>query len=200
MTLRILVVDDNPDMRDSLVMVLQHLGHEAREAASGPEALAFIEAWRPNIALVDLEMPSMSGYEICERARGSSAGRSTAFVALTGWDGEGPRTRAQAAGFFRHVVKPLALAELRELIDEVANSVQPAMTRGATGDAKPAKRSDDDPSPLDHPNQEQHDGDHQQHVDEPAHGVRGHKSEQPQDDKDDSKGGQHGHLPGRKGG
>ena len=119
MTRRILVVDDNPDMRSSLLLVLKHLGYEAREAASGEEALACVADWRPHIALVDLNMPDMSGVEICERALRSVSAQGTTFVALTGWDGDGPRARSLAAGFARHVVKPLSLAGLQELLDSV---------------------------------------------------------------------------------
>lgn len=125
MTRRVLVVDDNPDMRTSLLLVLQHLGYEAREAASGQEALACVEDWRPHIALVDLNMPDMTGVEICERALRSTSGPGTTFVALTGWDGDGPRARSLAAGFARHVVKPLSLAGLQELLHSLHGTEPP---------------------------------------------------------------------------
>lgn len=175
MALRVLVVDDNVDMRESLVLVLKHLGHEARQAPDGHEALACLEGWRPHIALVDLGMPGMSGYELSDRARRLPCGATTAFVAMTGWEGDGPRDRSLAAGFVRHVVKPLTLAELRTLIDEVAVGVQSAST--GSRPENPALPSADNLSPLDHAQQHDDEGDDEEHVDESAHGVRGHKSE-----------------------
>jgi CheY-like chemotaxis protein len=193
-TRRILVVDDNPDMRTSLVLVLQHLGHEAREASSGDEALSCIAEWRPQIALVDLDMPGMTGVEICERARRSTAGRDTTFVALTGWVGEGPRARALAAGFARHVVKPLTMAELQELIDTLHVSILPHHPDDVPPRSAPTA-SANHPSSLNHPQQDDHDGNDQQHVNESSHGVGGYEAEQPEDNENNGKSRKHGGSP-----
>lgn len=119
-TLRVLVVDDSADLVESLSMTVQFLGHQVQSAVSGAEALACMQAWLPDVVLMDVGMPGMSGYEAASRARAESWGRTVVLVAMTGWGREEDRARAIAAGFDRHVVKPLDMAGLRVLLAELS--------------------------------------------------------------------------------
>jgi PAS domain S-box-containing protein len=114
----ILVVDDNRDAADSLCMLLRFLGHTPHVAHDGPSALAAVETHRPGIVLLDLGMPGMDGYEVARRIRQRRKSGDIALIALTGWGQEEDRRRTQAAGFDRHLVKPVDLNLLQSLLAE----------------------------------------------------------------------------------
>jgi signal transduction histidine kinase len=103
---RVLIVDDNVDAAESLADALRDLGHEARVANDGPSALSAAGAWRPEVALVDIGLPGMDGYELARRLRAEHAGSALRLVALTGYGRESDLRRARAAGFDAHLVKP----------------------------------------------------------------------------------------------
>jgi CheY-like chemotaxis protein len=113
---RILVVDDNRDGADSLAVMVQLMGHEARVAYDAPSALALAAEWKPDIGFLDIGLPGMNGYELCRAIRDLPGGKRALLVALTGWGQEQDKLRAVEAGFDRHVVKPMEEAELRELL------------------------------------------------------------------------------------
>lgn len=117
--MRVLVVDDNLDLVDSLATVLGFLGQEVRTAHSGAEALERMQEWAPEVVLMDVGMPGMSGYECASRARAHAWGREPVLVAMTGWGRDEDKARALAAGFDRHVVKPLDLDCLRTLLADL---------------------------------------------------------------------------------
>jgi PAS domain S-box-containing protein len=105
--MRVLVVDDNNDAAESLAMMLNLCGIDARCAFDGAAGLALAEHWQPQAAIVDIGMPVLNGYELAERLRGQPWGRSMFLVACTGWGQDEDRMRARAAGFDLHVVKPV---------------------------------------------------------------------------------------------
>jgi CheY-like chemotaxis protein len=109
--LRILVVDDNPDAAEMLVTALESLGHTTRCALDGPAALEIASQFRPEIALLDLGLPVMDGYELAQRLAASGAG-DLEMVAVTGYGQEADRERTRAAGFAQHLVKPIDLDQL----------------------------------------------------------------------------------------
>jgi signal transduction histidine kinase len=109
---RILVVDDNLDAAESLALQLQLAGHVVRVAHNGLEALAIAPDFAPDIALVDLGMPKMDGYETARQMRRHPWGQRTVLMALTGWGQEQDRRRAADAGFDVHLVKPVAELDL----------------------------------------------------------------------------------------
>jgi PAS domain S-box-containing protein len=111
--LRILVVDDNTDARDSLGALLRFLGAEVRLAHDGPEALGACEAYRPDAVLLDIGMPGMDGYEVARRIRSASDGERPLLVALTGWGQRDDRRSAREAGFDEHLVKPVDVGMLQ---------------------------------------------------------------------------------------
>jgi CheY-like chemotaxis protein len=114
---RILVVDDNIDGATSLAKLLERFcGQEVRVAHDGPGALEAAGEFLPEVVLLDIGMPSMDGHEVARRLRERPEFRSTPIVALTGWGQESDRRNSQQAGFDRHLVKPVALDVLRELL------------------------------------------------------------------------------------
>jgi PAS domain S-box-containing protein len=111
---RVLIVDDNQDAADSLAMVLQFEGHEARVAYSAQAAIAAASALEPEFILLDIGLPNMDGYEVARRIRASGA--SARIIALTGYGQLEDRQRSAAAGFAAHLVKPVDIAMLRSLL------------------------------------------------------------------------------------
>ena len=113
---RILIVDDNRDSADSLAMLLRLMGHEVSTAYDGEQAVEVASAFRPDVALLDIGMPKLNGYEACRRIREQPWGRDMILVALTGWGQEEDRRRTRAAGFNQHIVKPVDLNALLPLL------------------------------------------------------------------------------------
>jgi signal transduction histidine kinase/ActR/RegA family two-component response regulator len=114
---RVLVVDDNEDARMLLGDILERAGHEVRAAESGPAALGLVEEFEPEIAVLDVGLPAMDGYELGSRLRAALGDRAPVLVALTGYGQEADRARSKAAGFTAHLVKPLEAGELIATID-----------------------------------------------------------------------------------
>jgi signal transduction histidine kinase len=114
---RILVVDDNADAAESLAMLLSLQGHETRVALSGKEALEGVETFAPDVALLDLGLPEMDGYELAARLRAMGKLPDILLVALTGYGRSEDRQKTQAAGFDDHLVKPVDLAALARALD-----------------------------------------------------------------------------------
>jgi PAS domain S-box-containing protein len=113
---RILVVDDDDDSLDSLSRLVTLMGHEVRRAHDGLEALQAGRTFQPDIVLMDLEMPNVDGYEAARRIRQEPWGRKLALVATTGWGQEECRRSAAEAGFDGHLVKPIAIEALRQVL------------------------------------------------------------------------------------
>jgi len=118
--LSVLVVDDNPDAAESLALLLRAAGHETRVAWNGLDALEAARESRPDVVLLDLGMPCMNGYETAHRFREDPVTRSVVLVAVTGWGSEEDRRRTRAAGFARHLVKPVDPDEVLALLEEQA--------------------------------------------------------------------------------
>jgi len=115
MRARILVVDDDRDNADSLARLVTILGHEAITAYSGRQAIEAARDLRPELVLVDLEMPGMDGYETAAHIR-RLLGSGTVLVAVTGWSRKEDKQRATTSGFDLHYAKPLSLDSLEELL------------------------------------------------------------------------------------
>ncbi|HVZ33390.1 MAG TPA: ATP-binding protein, partial [Polyangiaceae bacterium] len=109
---RVLVVDDNEDSADMLGLLLSELGHVVRVAYDGPQALAIAAELEPEIAVLDIGLPVMDGYELATRLRERARARSLRLVALTGFGQDRDRARVREAGFHRHLVKPVDAQEL----------------------------------------------------------------------------------------
>ena len=114
---RILVVDDNEDAARALARVLtRRYGQEVRVANDGPEALAIAEEFLPEVVLLDIGLPGMDGNEVARRLRERPEIEGTLIVALTGWGQESDVERSRGAGFDHHLVKPVDLDVILELI------------------------------------------------------------------------------------
>jgi CheY-like chemotaxis protein len=104
---RILVVDDNRDAAESLARLLQLYGNDTRTAADGVQAVQMAAEYEPDVILLDIGMPKMSGFDACRAIRKQPRGKSIIVVALTGWGQEEDRRRSVEAGFDAHLVKPI---------------------------------------------------------------------------------------------
>jgi PAS domain S-box-containing protein len=115
---RILVVDDNRDSADSLAVLLQLTGSETRTAYDGAQALDMAAEFHPDVVLLDIGLPRMSGYEVARRMRTEPWGKSIVLLAMTGWGQDEDRARSMEAGFNAHLVKPVDLNVLSALLGE----------------------------------------------------------------------------------
>ena len=134
MKLRIVVVDDNVDLVDSLLSVLQHLGHDACGATSGEDGVRLVEEKRPDVALIDVGMPRMSGFDVAAQIRRRSWGHAMILIALTGWGRDEDRELCRDAGFDHVALKPVDLDYLRVMLERVATYTPhsvPAVTQAA---------------------------------------------------------------------
>lgn len=113
---RILVVDDNRDGADSTAMMLKIMGNETRTAYDGLQAFQAAADFQPDIVLLDLGLPTLSGCEVCRRIRSEPWGKEMTIFAVTGWSQDDDHHNTQAAGFNHHLVKPVDPMALLKLI------------------------------------------------------------------------------------
>jgi CheY-like chemotaxis protein len=116
---RVLVVDDNPDAADSLHALLTVLGHHARVAYGGAEALATLRSESFDLAFIDICMPGMSGYQLVREMRAGGVAPRV-IVAMTGLADIASRRKALEAGFEHYVVKPYEMEALEALLSDYA--------------------------------------------------------------------------------
>jgi CheY-like chemotaxis protein len=109
---RILVVDDNDDAAALLAVLLRLEGHEVQTATNGREAVDRAEQFRPEVVLMDLEMPGIGGLEASRRIRALPWGNTVLIAALTGWGRDEDRRRAREAGIDLHFIKPVDTASI----------------------------------------------------------------------------------------
>jgi signal transduction histidine kinase len=114
---RVLVVDDNLDAAESLAMLLRLHGHATETAGDGLAAVEKAAEWLPDVILLDIGLPKMSGYDACRRIRQQPSGPAIYIIALTGWGQAEDRQRSTEAGFDDHLVKPIDFAALLALVD-----------------------------------------------------------------------------------
>ena len=116
-------------------MLLAMLGPEVRIASSGPSALQLMGTYRPTVVILDIGLPNMDGYEVARRMRAGTEGDKLMLVALSGWGQEEDRRRSREAGIDYHLVKPVDLRTLQELLANVgplprgSRIVSPALHR-----------------------------------------------------------------------
>jgi CheY-like chemotaxis protein len=115
--LSILVVDDNTDSADSMAELLDCMGHYARAAYSGTEALRIVAEWIPNVVILDLLMREMNGWELASRLRQSLSTRHSLMIAMTGCQGDSVRQRSTEAGIDLHLTKPVCFATLQNILE-----------------------------------------------------------------------------------
>jgi signal transduction histidine kinase/DNA-binding response OmpR family regulator len=113
---RVLVVDDNDDAAEMLALMLQQDGYTTAIAHDGPAAIDAAHALTPDIVILDIGLPGISGYEVAEQLRADMSLAQTALIALTGWGAPEDRRKALAAGFDVHLTKPVTAEDLHEAL------------------------------------------------------------------------------------
>lgn len=116
---RILVADDNEDAVTALALLLSELGHDVRTAENGAHAVAVAATFQPQVALLDIGMPEMDGYEAGRRIRAQSTEDATVLIALSGWGQDDDKRRAASVGFRHHLVKPVDPTALVALLQSL---------------------------------------------------------------------------------
>ncbi|HET6883002.1 MAG TPA: response regulator [Pirellulales bacterium] len=130
-TMRVLVVDDDRDTTDCMSLLLKHLGHEAHVANDGGVAIEQAPRIRPDLMLVDLAMPKISGLQVAQQVRQAPELANTSLVALTGYGDAPHREEAMAAGFDECLTKPLPMDHLLALLQRVRGRVAASRERAA---------------------------------------------------------------------
>jgi CheY-like chemotaxis protein len=113
---RVLIVEDNDDTRQMLHETLAFSGHEVREARDGASGLALAAEARPDVALIDIGLPDLDGYEVARRLRAAPGGRRIGLIAITGYGQREDQRRAYEAGFDAHLTKPVAPERLKQVM------------------------------------------------------------------------------------
>lgn len=112
--LRILVVDDNEAAAKGLGTLLQHVGNTVELAFLGSDVAAKATEFKPDVIVLDIGLPDMSGYEVAEQLR--TAGFGGKIIALTGYGQDEDKSKAEAAGFDHHLTKPVGIADLQAVL------------------------------------------------------------------------------------
>ena len=118
-SLKVLVVDDNEAVAQTVGWMLEAIGHDYRLVYDGRSALEAAQDYRPDAILLDIGLPGMDGYEVCRALRQMEAFRKTTIIAQTGWGQERDKVLASEAGFDHHIVKPVGLDKLEQLLAEI---------------------------------------------------------------------------------
>jgi len=113
--LRVLVIEDNPDTRETLQLLLTLSGHETRTAADGLEGLRLALAWRPEAVIADIGLPGMNGWDVGRQTR-AALGENVLLIALTGYGQPADCQRSLEAGFDAHLIKPAEVESLLGLL------------------------------------------------------------------------------------
>jgi CheY-like chemotaxis protein len=121
--LRVLVVDDNADAADSLVALLDALGHTTWVARDGLQGLQTALEVHPDLVLLDIGLPGMSGYEVARAIRKSQGVRQIVLIALTGWGAQSDQAQSHEAGFDQHLTKPVSLEALEQALAAAARTL-----------------------------------------------------------------------------
>jgi len=120
MPLRIVVADDNVDTAHSLSLLLESLGHEAKIAHNGVQALGIAHEFQPDAMIIDIGMPGLDGHDLARRIRSESWGEEILLIAASGWGQDEDKQRSREAGFNLHLVKPVELETLQALLATIA--------------------------------------------------------------------------------
>jgi PAS domain S-box-containing protein len=119
---RILIADDNQDAAETLSMLLQMDGHDVKIVHDGRAAVSAFRAFKPEIALLDIGMPELNGYEVARLVREDEFGQAVTLIAVTGWGQERDKERALTAGFNHHFTKPLEPDRINEILRSLSST------------------------------------------------------------------------------
>ena len=119
----VLIADDNQDAADTLATILRTRGHRVTTVYSGSQALEAANRTRPDLAILDIEMPGMSGYDVAEKIREQAWGTGVQLIALTGYGRPADQARARDAGFDAHLIKPIDFAAFDRLLNDLSETL-----------------------------------------------------------------------------
>jgi two-component system, OmpR family, alkaline phosphatase synthesis response regulator PhoP len=122
---KVLIVDDEPNIVAALEYLLQHSGYDVRAAANGDEALRQVEAFGPDLVLLDVMMPQKSGYEVCQRIREREEWRSIKIIMLSARGREAEVNKGLSLGADLYITKPFSNAELVARIGDLLGEAEP---------------------------------------------------------------------------
>ncbi len=115
--LHILIVEDQPDCAESMALLLRMYGHEVECAANGPTALAKARIDKPDVVLLDLGLPGMSGFDVAQQLNSQRPRKTPLLIAVTGYGQEQDRRHSAEAGMDLHLVKPIDPEQLRVILE-----------------------------------------------------------------------------------
>jgi len=130
---RVLIVDDNTDAADLLGELLRAEGHEVEVAYSAADALAAVKGFRPEVAVLDIGLPVMDGYELATHLRANPGTAGCRLIALTGYGQIHDRARSESSGFEHHLVKPVDIDTLTSLVDAPSRGLETEGPRASGG-------------------------------------------------------------------
>jgi CheY-like chemotaxis protein len=145
----VLLIEDSEDIRDSLQELLAELGHRVEVAADGEQGVAQTLASRPEVALVDIGLPRIDGYEVARRVR-AALGGDILLIALTGYGQPEDALRARAAGFDHHLRKPMSIDEIDRLLGGRSGRGDEARQQQRVGGDDEADEAGEDDAVLEH--------------------------------------------------
>jgi signal transduction histidine kinase/CheY-like chemotaxis protein len=122
---QVLIIEDNADVAKALRVLVTSMGHVVQTAQDGPSGIGLLETFTPDVLLLDIGLPGMSGYEVARRVRSMPNGDKILIVAVTGWGQESDRKHARQAGFDHHLTKPVRLDELERALRSVPRGTAP---------------------------------------------------------------------------
>ena len=120
--LRVLIADDDRDMVATLAALINDEGHQVREVYRGTEVMRLLEEFDADVALVDIGMPGMSGYDVAREVREKRGKERPLLIAITGWHKASDRILAKLVGFDHHLAKPFEAKELLALLEPLTSS------------------------------------------------------------------------------
>lgn len=126
--LRILVVDDNQASAQTLGWMLELGGHTIRLALDGRSGVDIARAFQPHVILLDIGMPGLNGYEVCALMKKEPVLKDTVFIAQTGWGQQEHRQQSREAGFNYHLVKPVKIQQLEDIVASVIANRESSFT------------------------------------------------------------------------
>jgi two-component system, OmpR family, response regulator len=113
---RVLLVDDSVDAAEAMSMLLETLGHEVRVVHDGPSALAIVDDFAPEVVILDIGLPGMSGFDVARELRMRAVTKTALLIALTGYGADSDKQEARDAGFDHHLVKPVSFTVIETVI------------------------------------------------------------------------------------
>ena len=123
--LRVLIADDDRDMVATLAAIINDEGHQVREVYRGTEVMRLLEEFDADVALVDIGMPGMSGYDVAREVREKRGKERPLLIAITGWHKASDRILAKLVGFDHHLAKPFETKDLLDLIEPLISGKKP---------------------------------------------------------------------------